>query len=174
MAELGNIALLLTLFLSSYAIVADCLGSWRKDTGIIKSGRNASAACFICLSVSVAALWILLLKDNFSVKYIAAHSSTDLPFLYKISALWAGAGGSLLLWLWLQVGFVVFAFCKWKDEQAIFTSHARSIANLVSVFFLLVLIMDKNPFAVSAVAPVDGLGLNPLLQHPNLIQFVPI
>ncbi|MHC5121013.1 MAG: heme lyase CcmF/NrfE family subunit, partial [Planctomycetota bacterium] len=167
-------SLLLALFLSGYAVIADLIGSVRKDTGFIKSGNNATGAALLCLTTATAALLVVLLKSDFRVIYVAAHTARSLPLAYKISALWAGAPGSLLLWLWLQVAFVVFVFCKGKTSKGIFASHGRAIANLVSVFFLLVMIKDKNPFEVSTIAPVDGAGLNPLLQHPAMVLHPPI
>ncbi len=166
--ELGQFALQLGLFLSGYAILADLLGTWRTKTELIESGRNATIACFACLSVAMIALWISLVRGDFSVIYVAEHTSKALPLTYKVSALWAGAAGSLLLWLWLQVSFVVLVFRKYQVNQKAFSAYARAAANMVSVFFLLVLIFDKNPFALSVVSPIDGAGLNPLLQHPAM------
>ena len=173
MAELGRFALLLGLFLSGYAIIADFLGAWRKDTGLLKSGRNATIASLTCLCVAITALLVLLFKSNFTVSYVAEHSSKALPLAYKISALWAGAAGSLLFWLWLQVGIVVIVFCRPKPHEIIFSASARAFSNLVSMFFLIVLVMDKNPFALSVVTPADGFGLNPLLQHPAMVIHPP-
>ena len=101
MAELGYFALLTGLFLSGYAVLVDVLGAWREEPGLIRSGRNATVACLGCLTVAMVALWVLLIKGDFSVSYVADHTARDLPVAYRISALWAGAAGSLLLWLWL-------------------------------------------------------------------------
>ena len=158
MVELGHFSLNLGLILSGYAILIDLLGIWKKDDSLIKSGRNSTIACFGCLTIAMLVLWVLLLKADFSVKYVAEHTSTTLPIAYRISALWAGASGSLLLWLWLQVGFLAFVFCKAKKKNQDFAAGARTIANLVSVFFLLVLIFDKNPFALNLVPPAEGAG----------------
>ncbi|MHC4912937.1 MAG: heme lyase CcmF/NrfE family subunit [Planctomycetota bacterium] len=173
MADLGHFALLTGLFFSGYAVLVDILGAWRKERGLIESGRNATIACLGCLSIAMAALWVLLVKGDFSVNYVADHTARNLPVAYRISALWAGAAGSLLLWLWMQVGFITLAFCRFDANERQFAAVARSIANLVSVFFLVVLIMDKNPFALSVVAPFDGAGLNPLLQHPAMVFHPP-
>jgi cytochrome c-type biogenesis protein CcmF len=174
MPGLGDFALLLALFLSGYAVIIDLLGAWRTDTGLIKSARNATLACLGCLTVAMIALWMLLVKSDFSVIYVAEHTSRALPLPYKISALWAGSAGSLLLWLWLQVGFLALAYCKSESRHRIFSANARFIANLVSVFFLIILNSDKNPFELSAVAPADGAGLNPLLQHPAMVLHPPL
>jgi cytochrome c-type biogenesis protein CcmF len=174
MSGLGNFALLLALFLSGYAVFIDLIGSLRRDTGLIKSARNATVASLGCLSVAMIALWILLIKSDFSILYVAEHTSRALPLPYKISALWAGSAGSLLLWLWFQVGFLVLVYCKSEFKHRSFSANARIIANLVSVFFLIILNKDKNPFELTTVAPVDGGGLNPLLQHPAMVLHPPI
>ncbi|MHC4293584.1 MAG: heme lyase CcmF/NrfE family subunit [Planctomycetota bacterium] len=173
MADLGHFALILGLVLSVYAILVELLGIWKKDNGLNKSALNATIASLLCLTVAVAALLMLLVNSDFSVKYVIEHTSKELPIQYKASALWAGAAGSLLLWLWLQVGFVVIVFCNPKRVQANFFGHARTIANFVSAFFFVILILDKNPFAQSVVAAVDGNGLNPLLQHPAMVLHPP-
>jgi cytochrome c biogenesis factor len=65
MAELGQFALQLGLFLSGYAVFVDLLGNWRRKTELIESGRNATIACFICLTVAMTALLISLIKSDF-------------------------------------------------------------------------------------------------------------
>ena len=173
MTDLGNFALILGLFLSSYAILVDLLGGWRNRGQLTKSAGNATMATLICLTVAIGLLGIVLLRSDFHVRYVVEHSARSLPLVYKISALWAGASGSLLLWLWLQVGFVVLVFSRGRSSQRRFFAHARAAANLVSVFFLIVLIFDKNPFELSPVVPADGAGLNPLLQHPAMVIHPP-
>ena len=173
MAQLGQFALFLGLFLSGYAVIVDPLGAHCKDAGLIKSARNATIGCMICLSAAMAVLWYLLMTSDFSVSYVADHTSKALPAAYKFSALWAGASGSLLLWLWLQVGFIIIVFCFPGKENENFMASARAIANLISVFFLIVMIKDKNPFALSPVIRSDGGGLNPLLQHPAMVLHPP-
>ena len=174
MSGFGNFALLLALFLSGYAVVIDLLGSLRRDPGLIKSACNATVAYMACLSVAMIALWVLLVKSDFAVIYVAEHTSRALPFPYKISALWAGSAGSLLLWLWFQAVFLVIVYCKSEFKHRSFSANARMMANLVSVFFLIILNSDKNPFELSKVTPVDGAGLNPLLQHPAMVLHPPI
>ncbi len=174
MVPSGQFALLLAFFLSAYAILADLAGAWRNDSAIAKSARNATTAAFLCLSVAMAALWVLLMRGDFSVVYVAEHTSSKLPLAYKISALWAGAAGSLLFWLWLQVAFAVIVYCTGKRSLTRFTAHARALLNLVSVFFLLIMINDRNPFETYPAPVADGSGLNPLLQHPAMILHPPI
>jgi cytochrome c-type biogenesis protein CcmF len=173
MGELGRFALLLGLCLSSHAILADLLGTWRGRDELWRSGRNATVALLACLTVAMGVLWTLLVRGEFGFVYVAEHTSRALPLIYKLTALWAGAAGSLLLWLWLQSGFVVLVFFASDKGVGRFCAHARIIANLVAVFFLCVLIFDKDPFSLSVTTPADGAGLNPLLQHPAMALHPP-
>jgi len=173
MAELGHFALILGVFVSAYAVLVDLLGSFCYETGLLKSGRNATLACWFCVTIAVIVLSTLLIQCDFSIKYVAEHTSKALPLIYRLSAFWAGAAGSLLLWLWIQVGFVVIVFSKTAEKEKVFASIARAIANFVCFFFLIILIVDKNPFDLSNPIPDDGAGLNPLLQHPAMALHPP-
>ncbi len=173
MPELGQFALRLGLFLSVYAILADLLGRWRRRDELLVSARNATIGCLLCLTVAAAVLWGLLVQGDFAVNYVAEHTARALPLVYKLTAFWAGASGSLLLWLWLQTGFIVFAFSRCRGGSERFCAGARAAANFVAVFFFLVLIFDKDPFSTSMTAPADGAGLNPLLQHPAMVLHPP-
>jgi cytochrome c-type biogenesis protein CcmF len=173
MPDLGQFALRLGLFLSAYAILADLLGRWQGRGELLRSGRNATLGCLLCLTLACIALWILLVRSDFAVKYVAENTSRALPLVYKLTALWAGAAGSLLLWLWLQTGFVALAFSKADADTGRFCAGARAAANLVAVFFFLVLTIDKDPFGLSVTTPRDGAGLNPLLQHPAMALHPP-
>ena len=173
MAEIGQFALRLGLFLSVYAILADLLGRWQRRSELLVSARNATIGCLLCLTVAAAALLALLVQGDFAVNYVAEHTARALPLVYKLTAFWAGAAGSLLLWLWLQTGFIVLAFSKCSGGFERFCAGARAAANLVGAFFLLVLIFDKDPFSMSLTTPADGAGLNPLLQHPAMVLHPP-
>jgi cytochrome c-type biogenesis protein CcmF len=173
MPDLGQFALRLGLFLSAYAILADLLGRWQDRGELLQSGRNATLGCLLCLTVACVALSILLVRSEFAVRYVAQNTSRALPLVYKLTALWAGAAGSLLLWLWLQTGIVALAFSKSDRDTGRFCAGARAAANLVAVFFFLVLIFDKDPFGLSVTTPHDGAGLNPLLQHPAMVLHPP-
>ena len=173
MPEFGQFALRLGLLLSGYAILVDLVGRRWHRRELLASGRNATIGCLLCLTAACVALEILLARSDFSVQYVAENTSRALPLVYKLTALWAGAAGSLLLWLWLQTGFVALAFARFDRDSERFCATARAAANVVAVFFFLVLIFDKDPFGLSATTPRDGAGLNPLLQHPAMVLHPP-
>ena len=173
MAELGTFSLRLALFVAAFAVVVDILGVVYGKKPLMASARNATWACWVCLSTGMIALLIALAQSDFSVKYVAEHTSLALPVAYRLSALWAGAAGSLLLWLWLQVGMTALVFSRAAPGEDRFGACARTAANVVCCFFLVVLLFDKNVFEVSSLPPQDGSGLNAFLQHPAMVLHPP-
>jgi hypothetical protein len=54
---------------------------------------------FTFLAIAFACLVQAFLTSDFSVLYVAQNSNTLLPDIYKVSAVWGGHEGSLLLWV---------------------------------------------------------------------------
>lgn len=111
----------------------------------------------------------LLLTHQFQFSYVYRYSSTDLPFGYLISAFWAGQEGSFLLWV-ILIAILGQVFIRSENQLE---SHAMVVVNLVQAFFLLVL-LKANPFEIQATRPLEGAGLNPLLQNPWMVIHPPV
>jgi cytochrome c-type biogenesis protein CcmF len=171
MAESGSFALVVACCLSGLAVLTDLAGMRRRSLRDL--ARRATAGTAVCVAIASALLWLALVRCDFGIEYVAAHTSLRLPLVYKISAFWAGAAGSLLFWLLLQSAFVTYAFCRSGHDEGPFNSAARASANFVTLFFVIILLADKNPFARAAAIPQDGSGLNPLLQHPAMALHPP-
>src|SRR5215208_5233475 len=99
MADLGRSALVVSLGLSLYALVAGAIAARENRRRLADSARNALLACFGSTAVAAVGLLIALERHDFTFAYVAAHTSRDLPALYTLSAFWGGQEGSLLLWL---------------------------------------------------------------------------
>ena len=110
MADLGRAALVVSLGLAVYALVAGTLRRVYKRRRLADSARNA--------------LHRLLRHDRSSPRSSSrprssattspsptssAHTSRDLPTLYSLSAFWGGQEGSLLLWLLVLTGYGALA-----------------------------------------------------------------
>src|SRR6187402_959874 len=119
MAELGRAALVITLGLSAYALVAGAAAAALGRRRLALSARNALIASFFSTLVAAAVLVAGFLRDDFSLAYVAGHSSRALPFAYKLSAFWGGQEGSLLLWLLVLTGYSALAVCWRGSERAI-------------------------------------------------------
>lgn len=132
----------------------------------------ANRSFLVVVGVSVVAsilMWYYFLSHQFQFTYVYRYSSSDLPFVYLISAFWAGQEGTFLFWA-LLVALIGFAFRKSSDRDG---GYAMSIVSLF-LSFLYLLMFIKSPFETSVAIPPDGAGLNPLLQDPWMAIHPPI
>lgn len=170
----ANVVLLVALILTGLACFY-YTDAYRRSAGgrSERSVVTPKAWFFYRLSagaVSMAGLWLLfvIVADQFQYAYVSSYSSRDLEWFYKLSAFWAGQEGSFLLWL---VFHVAFGLAIGRQEAA-----KPSVMAVYSVLQLLltVLVLTKTPFSLLAELPLDGIGLNPLLQDPWMVIHPPV
>ncbi|MFQ6041055.1 MAG: cytochrome c biogenesis protein CcsA [Candidatus Poribacteria bacterium] len=175
MINIGNLSLILTIFATLWAIFALAYGSKKRSKDFIDSGRRGVNCAFFLVTLSSIMLVYGFVTRDFSIKYIAEHSSRDLPLFYTISAFWAGQEGSLLFWLWLLSLFgAILVWRKRKAEDEL-TNYTLLVIVGTELFFSLVVALWSNPFArfIYQSPPEDGAGLNPLLQNFYMIFHPP-
>jgi cytochrome c-type biogenesis protein CcmF len=129
---------------------------------LVSSAEGGLRAAALAIAVACGVLVLALVTRDFSVRYVADHSSRDLSFAYTLSAFWAGQGGSLLLWTALLSGAGALFTGARRERLGIGPAVPAVMAAVVLLFAVLVLV--ENPFRRGA-APADGQGLNPLLQN---------
>jgi cytochrome c-type biogenesis protein CcmF len=173
MPELGSAALLVTLGLSVYALVAGGLAAHRGRRRLARSAQNALVAAFGTTLVASVILLAALLRNDFSFTYVARTTSRDLPTPYTISAFWGGQEGSLLLWLLVLTGFSALAVATKRRWERELVAWVVPVLGAVSTFFAFLLVAVATPFATQ-VAPVDGAGMTPSLQNPYMLAHPPI
>jgi len=137
------------------------------------SGRNAVFVAAALLGLAVLVLLVAFLTDQFSIQYVAQHSSRNLSPYLKGSAVWGGQAGSLLLWAFLQALFAAFVAGGSGTENRPLAHWATVFLSLITVFFVAVTLFLSNPFALGETVPADGQGLNPLLRHPGMVFHPP-
>jgi cytochrome c-type biogenesis protein CcmF len=172
--ELGHFALWLGLALAVWLGVVPLVGAQTGRVRWMAMARPGSLVLFGLVLLSFLSLTVAFINHDFSVAYVAQNSNSALPLMYRISAVWGGHEGSLLLWLLMLVG--------WMAAVGLFSSHlplavvARilSVMALVSVGFFLFTLATSNPFDRLFPAPFDGRDLNPLLQDPGMIIHPPM
>src|SRR5690349_8945246 len=115
MVELGAACLIAAPVACAYAAIAAIVGARRgahkapqqrrgsasASQGLVDSSRRAIYALCALLTVCVVVLEAAFLRTDLSVALVAEHSSTTTPVGYKMTAMWASQGGSLLLWAWV-------------------------------------------------------------------------
>ncbi|NYF80731.1 heme lyase CcmF/NrfE family subunit [Granulicella arctica] len=182
MPEFGSFSLLLALVLTVYTFVAGAFALWRPSTSTAndtagrlgETARRAGMSSFLVLTCAAFALVWAAFTNDYSVSYILHHTNRALPTAYKFSSLWSGQEGSLLLWAWLlsAYGFVLRARHRVDVRLSAFAS---TILAAVQVFFLLLLNFAAPPFAIQpGPLALDGFGLNPLLQYPEMVIHPPM
>ncbi|HXF58748.1 MAG TPA: cytochrome c-type biogenesis CcmF C-terminal domain-containing protein, partial [Candidatus Saccharimonadales bacterium] len=174
MSELGRLALLLGFGCSVFAVGSIAWGLRTGLSGPLRSGRRAVwTVCGMALLALILLERALLARDM-SYRYVAEHTSKDLPLHYAFTSLWAGQEGSLLLWLLILSAYgSAFLFAYRKRLDPFYDAVAMVVAS-VMVFFTGLLSFVCSPFRILASPPPDGMGLNPLLQDPGMMIHPPI
>ncbi len=173
MPELGRAALVVTLGLTLYALVAGGAAAYLGRRRLAQSAQNALVAAFVTTAVASAVLLSALLRNDFSFTYVARTTSEALPTPYTISAFWGGQEGSLLLWLLILTGFGAAAVTlnrRWARDLIVWVVPVFAA---VASFFAFLVVVVATPFATQA-APPDGAGMTPSLQNPYMLAHPPL
>ena len=192
MTTLGFLTLILAFLISIYGLFAITFALIKKSSAWVESARLSLIIIFFLMTLSLVALCLLLLNQQFDVAYVFSVTSREMAPYLRLTALWGGQSGSLLFWSWLMAAFgFVFALCKWKNNERLLP-WALFVVLFSIAFFLLLNVFMESPFerfwqmpngthVLSVLQPVgselvlppDGQGLNPLLRHPGMIWHPP-
>jgi cytochrome c-type biogenesis protein CcmF len=160
--------LILSFATAGYAVAASLLGAHRDSAGLKQSGRNAVYATTALVLSAAGCLLYLLLTDRFEVMYVAQNSRRGMYWLYKISALWGGMAGSLLLWTSILVIFSAIAAAQNRRRHPALMPYVHAVCMTTAGFFIALQLFAANAFETLPFTPTDGQGLNPLLQNPAM------
>jgi cytochrome c-type biogenesis protein CcmF len=175
LAGLGRPSLLVALLFALLAIVAFIAASRTGRRDLREAGKRALYATFGFTALATISLITALLAHDFSLSYVTSYTSRSLSVPYTISALWGGMEGSLLFWTTLLTGFSALAIAKAPARNSRLVGAAGAVLMGIAAFFLFMVAFPGNPFAeVAGDVPVDGNGLNPLLQSPGMVIHPPL
>ncbi len=174
-AVVGTATLLIAYIIGAWSIAAGIAGNARKSRRLTTSSVYALHA-FTALSAVASALLIYgFLTHDYTIKYVANTSDVSMPIAYKITAFWGGLDGSLLFWVLVLGLFSSIAIAMNAKRHRDMIGYVVATIMVVQVFFLTLLIFNKNPFSTSlTMAPADGQGLNPLLQNYWMVIHPPM
>jgi cytochrome c-type biogenesis protein CcmF len=110
----------------------------------------------------------LFLRTDLSVELVAANSHSMKPWLYKFAGAWGNHEGSMLLWVTVLAvaGAAVALLERSLGERTLLATLAAQA--FIGLGFYVFLLFASNPFRRLVPAPMEGNGLNPLLQDPGL------
>ena len=173
--ELGHFALIIGLAFAICLSIIPLIGVYAEQEKLTRYAKPLTFGMFAFTAISLIILAYSFVIDDFSVKYIAGHSNSLLPYYFKISAVWGGHEGSLLLWVFALTAWTmaVARFSKGMDEA--FIARVLAVLGMIAVGFMLFTLMTSNPFdRLWPVVPDEGRDLNPLLQDVGLIIHPPM
>jgi len=167
-AEGGLAALWLAASLSLLQMVLGWAAVRPGNEGMLRVVRPLAVAQGLLAAFAFMMLIWLFLRTDLSVKLVVANSHSDKPLLYKFAGAWGNHEGSMLLWVTvLAVAGAGVAFFERKLRR---DTHVATLAAqaTIALGFYAFLLFASNPFERISPAPIDGQGLNPLLQDPGL------
>ena len=171
---IGNYSLLLSLITSLSLLVIILINIKSLDDKLDYKIKNLIFFQFFFVLVSFFSLIILFIISEFSNLTVYNNSHTTKPLFYKISGTWGNHEGSLLLWLLILTFsiFLYFLFAKKRSNNEKF--YTIIIQQIIIIGFSIFTIKTSNPFDLINPTPLNGLGLNPILQDPILAVHPPI
>ena len=179
----GSFTLLLAFVCAIYALVGGIAAIITRHPLLVKSTRQAGMATCVLIFIATFSLEYLLFSDNFSQAYVVSHSNRDLSTFYKIAALWAGQEGSLLFWSFLLSIYVLSVLIAYRNKNGELMPYVGVVLAGVQTFFLTLNNFVESPFKTLATVNANGLlepftrmdgnGLNPLLQYPEMVIHPP-
>ena len=193
LAQFGFGVFVLTFLLALFSVGAAVVGYFDKSDRWVEAARRAMLLIFPLITLAVLALAYLLVTGHYELQYVYSVTSNDMPFYLKITALWGGQAGSLVLWSWLMSAFAsAVTLRKWERDRELLP-WVIVVTSVTLAFFLSLTILFENPFTrwwqttggdfvahmfapagAIPVTPADGQGLNPLLRHPGMIIHPPM
>jgi len=162
----GKVVLWVAYLVAAYAAAAGLAGNARKNRRLVDSSINALYAFFALMMVASALIIYAFVTHDYTLKYVYQYSDTSMPLGYKITAYWGGLDGSLMFWVAVLALFSAIAVRSNRVRHREMIGYVVTVIMVAQLFFLSLLIYTKNPFNTFLTdVPLDGKGLNPLLQN---------
>ncbi len=173
-AEFGHFALALAMAVAAAQALLPLVGAARRDATLVAFARPAALVQLLLVTLAFGALVHLYVVSDFSVANVAANSHQSKPLVYRISGAWGNHEGSLVLWVWILALFGAAVAAFGDNLPATFRARVLGVQALIGVGFLAFLLFTSNPFERLDPAPLEGRGLNPILQDPGLAMHPPM
>ncbi|WP_438978473.1 heme lyase CcmF/NrfE family subunit [Polynucleobacter sp.] len=172
--EFGHYALILALCIAVIQGILPLVGAHQGRREWILLARPAAQTVFLLLAMAFVILAWSFYTNDFSVLYVAEHSNSQMPVIYRLGAVWGGHEGSLLLWIFLLSTWTSLVAQLSKSLDEFMVARVIGVLGLVITGLLLFVLLTSNPFERLLPAAQDGRSLNPLLQDPGLVFHPPM
>jgi cytochrome c-type biogenesis protein CcmF len=166
--ELGHFALILALLLALTQSTVPLLGASRRQLSWMAMGRSTALGQFVLVAIAFGALIHAYVTSDFSVANVYENSHSAKPMLYKVTGVWGNHEGSMVLWVFILSLFGAAVAVFSDNLPPTLRARVLAVQGMIGTGFLLFILLTSDPFTRLAPAPLDGRGLNPVLQDPGL------
>jgi len=174
LGEIGSFCLVLALCVAIVQSILPLAGTyWNRQSWMMFS-RSAAYTQWLLVAVSYAILTYAFYLNDFSIEYIARTSNLAQPLVYRLSGVWGGHEGSLLLWILMLSSWTALVARFSRGIPRDMVARVLSVLGMVSIGFISFTLFTSNPFARLLQVPLDGQELNPLLQDPGFLIHPPM
>ena len=174
LSNIGIILICLILVLGFIIIYSAHLDLKIKNEIIKKTIYKLSLYQITFTILSFFTLITGFINSDFSIINVYENSHTAKPLFYKIAGTWGNHEGSLLMWINILVLFsYLFLIFSFKHNKE-FRLYTLIFQNILIIGFVTFLLLNSNPFSLIYPTPLEGLGLNPILQDPALAIHPPL
>jgi cytochrome c-type biogenesis protein CcmF len=191
--NLGMILIWISLVTGIAAVLSGYMGYRKSNISFTRFSSKMEISCLALAGSSMLLLMYHLYTVNASYSYVFDHSSADLEWYYRLSALWAGQEGSMLLWAFSTM--VMLVIVEHTHRIRLSETALMQITRIISLSVVCVflgLLVFKNPFSAFHVlsgGSVEitnwnplvqlydvpyGQGMNPLLRNPWMAVHPPV
>jgi cytochrome c-type biogenesis protein CcmF len=172
-ASIGRGLVLLSLLFASAGTVAAFAAFLKKRADLTRAAVLCSYG--FAAAMTLANVWMVigLLRNDFSISYVAQVGSIDLPTWVKIVSLWSSLEGSILFWGGVLAVFIAIGTRGLNEAHGPARPAAIGVWLATATFFCFLIAGPAQPFGTVANVPLDGPGPNPLLQNHLLMAIHP-
>ncbi len=174
LGEIGHISLIITLVIAIAQVIVALCGLIRRNTAMMLTAQTGAYLQSILMFTCFFALMGCFILSDFSVVNVAENSHTSKPLLYKISGTWASHEGSLILWGLILTTFGAAVAFQGRKLPLNFLTRTLIVHAGITIGFISFTLFTSNPFLRVFPIPLNGQGLNPLLQDLGLAFHPPL
>ena len=172
--ELGHFALVLAFAVACFQMIVPLRGALKSEASLMATAVPAAISQFVLIGLSFFSLTWAYVNSDFSVHNVWSNSHSAKPLVYKISGVWGNHEGSMLLWVLILASFGAAVAIFSRNLPLGLKARVLAVQGSISVAFMLFILTVSNPFARIGQVPIEGKGLNPILQDPALAIHPPL
>ena len=174
LGELGQVALVLAFAIAVAQTIVPIIGTSKNNTAMMGFARKAAYAQCLMVGIAYAVLTYAFYLNDFSIAYVANTSNLQQPTMYRLSGVWGGHEGSLLLWVLMLAAWGALVARFSRNIPLPMIARVLAVLGFVTIGFLAFMLFTSNPFERLFPVPLDGRELNPLLQDPGFLIHPPM